>query len=134
MKKFLILNLALISSLIFADVKSSLGVYPSLFGSVELHKKVNERVNVYSGMNLGLTLSLSNVNKVTPKTDVYVGVGINNFDFQIGVGYPKMFSVGAGGAVEFNFYNSYISSGSTSVSGTTASPPPSRTIHDTRKP
>lgn len=58
MKKFLILNLALISSLIFANVKSSLDVYPSLFGSVELHKKVNERVNVYSGMNLGLTLSL----------------------------------------------------------------------------
>lgn len=71
---------------------------------------------------------------MTPKTDVYVGVGINNFDFQIGVRYPKMFSVGAGGAVEFNFYNySYISDGSTSVSGTTASPP-SRTIRDTRKP
>lgn len=97
MKKSILLMSLFLTLLSFS--KASFGVNFAVFKTLEIHKQVNEKTNIYTGTNLGVIFN-TQADKVTekflPKADFYVGVGYKNIEFQIGAGYPKVFSAGIG--------------------------------------
>lgn len=91
------------------------------FGTIEVEKILRSDLSIYGGSDLGLDVSLSarsveatsddgtgkikylleRGTKVLPRVKGYFGVDYNNFEFEVGAGYPQLITVGVGYRFKF---------------------------------
>ena len=91
------------------------------FATVEVEKILRSDLSIYGGADLGLDVYLSarsveatlkdpgnhikylleRGTKVLPRVKGYFGVDYNNFEFEVGAGYPQLITVGVGYRFKF---------------------------------
>lgn len=91
------------------------------FGTVEVEKILRSDLSIYGGADLGLDVYLSarsieatvknpgnqikylleRGTEVLPRVKGYFGVDYNNFEFEVGAGYPQLITVGVGYRFKF---------------------------------
>lgn len=91
------------------------------FGTIEVEKILRSDLSIYGGADLGVDVSLSarsveatfenpgdhikylleRGTKVLPRVKGYFGVDYNNFEFEVGAGYPQLITVGVGYRFKF---------------------------------
>lgn len=91
------------------------------FGTIEVEKILRSDLSIYGGADLGVDISLSarsveatfenpgnhikylleRGTKVLPRVKGYFGVDYNNFEFEVGAGYPQLITVGVGYRFKF---------------------------------
>lgn len=91
------------------------------FATVEVEKILRSDLSIYGGADLGVDISLSarsveatlkdpgnhikylleRGTKVLPRVKGYFGVDYNNFEFEVGAGYPQLITVGVGYRFKF---------------------------------
>lgn len=107
----------------FEISKDKLRAYLSLFGSVEVAKKIQKDLKIYTGVDAGISFLLANQEnvefkfgsqqyyqayklernqqRIAPKIKATLGINYKYFDLEIGVGYPNAISLGIGTRIGF---------------------------------